>query len=348
MVMNMNTKISKKVISILTAACMTVSLTACAGQGSSNTSSDNSSSESIEKQEEITMVLDWTPNTNHTGLYVAQSKGYFEEAGLKVSIIQPPDNGATDLVASGGAQFGVDFQDTLAAAFSSDNPLPITAISAILQHNTSGLVSLEKTGIDSPGKLQGHSYATWDSPIEQAILKHVVEADGGNFKKVKLISTYVEDIIAALNADIDSVWIYYGWDGIKCEMEGLKTNFLLFRDMDEIFDYYSPVIIANNDYLASNPEETKAFINAAKKGYEFAAANPEEAADILLKAAPELDEKIVKESQKYLSKEYISDADSWGTIDAKRWNGFYQWLNENKLVENEIADDTGFSTDYLK
>ena len=294
------------------------------------------------------MVLDWTPNTNHTGIYVAQEKGYFKEAGLDVSVIQPPDNEATDLVASGGAEFGIDFQDTLAAAFSSDSPLPVTAVAAILQHNTSGLISLKKKGIDSPGKLEGHSYATWDSPIEQAVLKNVVEKDGGDFSRVKLISTYVEDIVAALHADIESVWIYYGWDGVKCDMEGLSTNFLPFADMNPTFDYYSPVIIGNNDYMKKNPDTTKAFLSAVKKGYEYAAGNPSDAADILLKAVPELDEKLVQKCQEYLSKQYIADAAQWGEIDANRWNGFYQWLNENKLVDNALDENAGFTMDYLK
>nr|MBP3598130.1 ABC transporter substrate-binding protein [Eubacterium sp.] len=297
---------------------------------------------------EITMVLDWTPNTNHTGLYVAQELGYFEEAGLNVSIIQPPENGATDLVASGGAQFGIDFQDTLAAAFASDSPLPVTAVAAVLQHNTSGLISLKEKGIDQPSKLQGHTYATWDWPIEQAMMKYVVEQDGGDFGKVNLISTSVEDILAALHADIDSVWIYYGWDGVKCDMEGIDTNYLSFAKMNPVFDYYSPVIIGNNAFLEANPDTAKAFLTAVKKGYKYAVENPEEAAKILVKAAPELDEKLVQESQKYLSEQYIADAAEWGVIDASRWNGFYNWLSENNLVENPLKENTGFSNEYLK
>lgn len=337
----------KKLMAVLLSACMVFSLCAC-GNTASKDSSESSGKESSGKLKKVTMVLDWTPNTNHTGLYVAQEKGYFKDAGLDVSIIQPPDNGATDLVASGGAEFGIDFQDTLAAAFSSDSPLPITAVAAVLQHNTSGLISLKKKGIDSPGKLAGHSYATWDSPIEQATLKTVVEQDGGDFKKVKLISTYVEDIVAALHADIDCVWIYYGWDGIKCEMEGLSTNFLKFADMDSTFDYYSPVIIGNNDYMKKNPDVTKAFLSAVKKGYEFAADNADEAADILLKNAPELDEKLVKKSQEYLSTQYVADADQWGSIDSDRWNAFYQWLNKNKLVDNDLEENVGFTMEYLQ
>ena len=337
----------KKFMAVMLSACMAFSLCAC-GNTATERNSDATAEKSTKNSKKITMVLDWTPNTNHTGIYVAQEKGYFKEAGLDVSVIQPPDNGATDLVASGGAEFGIDFQDTLAAAFSSDSPLPVTAVAAILQHNTSGLISLKKKGIDSPGKLEGHSYATWDSPIEQAVLKNVVEKDGGDFSRVKLISTYVEDIVAALHADIESVWIYYGWDGVKCDMEGLSTNFLPFADMNPTFDYYSPVIIGNNDYMKENPDTTKAFLSAVKKGYEYAAGNPSDAADILLKAVPELDEKLVQKSQEYLSKQYIADAAQWGEIDANRWNGFYQWLNENKLVDNALDENAGFTMDYLK
>ncbi len=337
----------KKFMAVMLSACMAFSLCAC-GNTATERNSDATAEKSTKNSKKITMVLDWTPNTNHTGIYVAQEKGYFKEAGLDVSVIQPPDNGATDLVASGGAEFGIDFQDTLAAAFSSDSPLPVTAVTAILQHNTSGLISLKKKGIDSPGKLEGHSYATWDSPIEQAVLKNVVEKDGGDFSRVKLISTYVEDIVAALHADIESVWIYYGWDGVKCDMEGLSTNFLPFADMNPTFDYYSPVIIGNNDYMKKNPDTTKAFLSAVKKGYEYAAGNPSDAADILLKAVPELDEKLVQKSQEYLSKQYIADAAQWGEIDANRWNGFYQWLNENKLVDNALDENAGFTMDYLK
>lgn len=330
-------------------------LTACGGNkdnppATGENKESEVSSDTAEKSGEskdITLVLDWTPNTNHTGIYVAKEKGYFEEAGLNVTVVQPPDSGATDMVASGQAQFGIEFQDTMAPALASDNPLPITAIAAVLQHNTSGLVSLKEKGIDSFGKLAGHSYATWDSPTEQAILKTLVEKDGGKWGDVKLISTYVEDIVAGLNADIDSVWIYAGWDKIKLEMEGIDHNFLLFKDFDPVFDYYSPVIVANNDFLSSDADTAKAFIAALKKGYEDAAADPAGAADILLKAAPELDEALVKKSQEYLSTQYVADAASWGVIDLKRWNSFYTWLNDNDLVEVKLPENAGVSTDYL-
>ena len=298
--------------------------------------------------QKIKIVLDWVPNTNHTGLYVAKDLGYFKEAGLDVEIVQPPEGSTTALIGAGGAEFGISFQDTLAKSFAKENPVPVTAVAAILQHNTSGIISLKEKGIDSPKKLEGKKYATWEDNIEQAILKKLVTDDKGDFSKVKLIPYTITDVVTGLKTDVDAVWVYYAWDGIATERAGLQTNFLKIRDYGEELDYYSPVIIANNDFLKKNPEIAKKVLKAIKKGYEYAMKNPEESAKILVKNSPELDINLVTASQKWISKEYQSDAKEWGIIDGNRWNRFYEWLYKNKAVEREIPKDFGYSNEYLK
>ena len=298
--------------------------------------------------QKIKIVLDWVPNTNHTGLYVAKNLGYFKEAGLDVEIVQPPEGSTTALIGAGGAEFGISFQDTLAKSFAKENPVPVTAVAAILQHNTSGIISLKEKGIDSPKKLEGKKYATWEDNIEQAILKKLVTDDKGDFSKVKLIPYTITDVVTGLKTDVDAVWVYYAWDGIATERAGLQTNFLKIRDYGEELDYYSPVIIANNDFLKKNPEIAKKVLKAIKKGYEYAMKNPEESAKILVKNSPELDINLVTASQKWISKEYQSDAKEWGIIDGNRWNRFYEWLYKNKAVEREIPKDFGYSNEYLK
>ena len=298
--------------------------------------------------QKIKIVLDWVPNTNHTGLYVAKDLGYFKEEGLDVEIVQPPEGSTTALIGAGGAEFGISFQDTLAKSFARENPVPVTAVAAILQHNTSGIISLKEKGIDSPKKLEGKKYATWEDNIEQAILKKLVTDDKGDFSKVKLIPYTITDVVTGLKTDVDAVWVYYAWDGIATERAGLQTNFLKIRDYGEELDYYSPVIIANNDFLKKNPEIAKKVLKAIKKGYEYAMKNPEESAKILVKNSPELDINLVTASQKWISKEYQSDAKEWGIIDASRWNRFYEWLYKNKAVEREIPKNFGYSNEYLK
>ena len=296
----------------------------------------------------ITFVLDWTPNTNHTGLYVAQELGYFKEAGLEVEIVQPPEDGAEVLVASGKAQFGVSFQDSLAPAFAGDNPLPITAVASVIQHNTSGIISRKGEGMDSPKGMEGHTYATWNGAIELATLKSVVEANGGDFDKIELIPSKVTDEVSALKTkSVDSIWIFYAWAGVKTELEALETDYFAFADIDPVFDYYTPVIISGNKFLEENPDTAKAFLSALSKGYQYAMEHPEEAADILCKAAPELDKELVVASQKYLKEQYQAEAAYWGYIDAERWNNFYKWVNDNDLVEGEIPLNAGFSNEFL-
>lgn len=215
------------------------------------------------EENKITIVLDWTPNTNHTGIYVAQKMRYFEEAGLNVEVVQPPEGGAELLVASGKAQFGVSCQDSLAPAFVGDSSIPVTAVAAILQHNTSGIISRAGEGIDTPKGLEGKKYATWDAPVEKSTIKDVMEADGGNFDLVELIPSTVTDEVSALKSkSVDAIWIYYGWAGIACQVAGLETDYFEFADIDPVFDFYTPVVIGNNSYLDKNPETAKAFIEA--------------------------------------------------------------------------------------
>lgn len=298
--------------------------------------------------EKVTFVLDWTPNTNHTGLYVAQAKGYFEEAGIEVEIVQPPEDGAEVLVASGRAQFGVSFQDSMAPALAGEEALPITAVASIIQHNTSGIISRKGEGMHTPKGMEGNRYATWNGPIELATLQQVIESDGGDFEKVKLNPSTVTDEVSALKTkSVDAIWVFYAWAGVKTELEGLETDYFAFADMDPVFDYYTPVVISGNKFLQDKPETAKAFLRALTKGYQFAMEHPEQAAEILCEAAPELDLNLVKASQMYLADKYQAEAERWGYIDATRWNHFYNWLNEKELVEKDIPENTGFSNEYL-
>lgn len=328
----------KKIISILTVISMLTLVFAGCGETDTNN----------KELEKITFVLDWTPNTNHTGIYVAQKLGYFEEAGLEVEIAQPPEDGSVLLVASGKADLSISFQDSLASAFAGDEPMPVTAIGAVIQHNTSGIISRKGEGMDRPSGMAGHTYATWNSPIELATLKAVVEADGGNFDEISLIPSTVTDEVSALKTkSVDSIWIFYGWAGVKTELEGVETDYFAFADIDPVFDYYTPVIIAGNSFLAERPEAAKAFMEAVSRGYEYAIENPEEAANILCEASPELDYELVLASQKYLADKYQAEAQQWGYIDSERWNAFYKWINDNNLAEGKLPLDYGFTNEFL-
>ncbi|MDU5807080.1 MAG: ABC transporter substrate-binding protein [Peptoniphilus harei] len=298
-------------------------------------------------KEKVSFLLDWEPNVNHAGLYVAMDKGFFEEEGIEVEVNQPPANGAEALVASGKADFGVSYQDTIAPAFASDEPLPVTALAAIINHNTSGIISLKEKGIERPKDMEGHNYATWGLPIEQAILKQVITDDGGDFSKVELLPENVVNAVQAISGKIDSVWVFFQVDGVLAAKENVPINYFAFRDISPVFDYYTPILIANNDFLNIKEDVAKRFMRAFIKGYEYAAENPKEAAEILVKINPELDKDFVEQGMEYLADKYQDDAKYFGQIDPDRWNNFYQWLWENKLIDKEIPKDFGFTDDFV-
>ncbi len=301
---------------------------------------------------EITLCLDWTPNTNHTGFYVADALGYYKEVGIDINIVQPPEGGAAACLASGQAQFAIDAQDTIAAALDMDKPLEVTAVAAILQHNTSCIISRKGEGLDTPAGLEGKKYSTWDSPIELAMIEHVMEKNGADFSKVKLIPNVITDEPAALRAkQTDAVWIFYGWSGINAELQKLDTDVWYFKDFSEELDYYTPIILANNDFLKKYPEVAKSFMEATKKGYEYAVDNYKEAADMLIAGdstgSLQSNKELVYRSQEWISARYIDGATQFGIIDGDRWNRFYTWLYENKLTKHNLTGK-GYTNQYIQ
>lgn len=297
----------------------------------------------------VDFILDWTPNTNHTGLYVAQAKGYFEEEGIALDIKLPPEGSTTDMIINGQAPLGISFQDSLAIKLSKG--APVTAVAAVIDENTSGILSVKKANILEPKDLEHKKYGTWDDPMEQAMIATVMKKQNASFDALTLVpNTDFNSIVSLNNGLFEAAWIFYGWDGVMAEHQKLDTNYFYFKDYAPELNYYTPIIIANNDYLKNHSEEAKKVMRAIKKGYQYAIEHPKEAAEILIQKVPELkeDSAFVLKSQDYLSKHYAPQGKAhWGKIDAVRWNAFFKWAKENQLLEQAIEENKGFDNTYL-
>jgi len=295
----------------------------------------------------IRVLLDWTPNTNHTGLYAALEKGWFAEEGLKVTITQPPEDNALILLASGRAEFAISFQEWMGDAIAKKHDaLPIIAIAGIINQNTSGIMSLKESGIQRPADMSGKRFASWDMPIVTAIIRHIVEKDGGIFETVRMIPNNATDAFSALQTDVDAIWVYYAFDCIPASIRGIDFNYIDLGEFDSLMNFYTPVLVTNTNWAAANSQTVKKFMNAVSRGYNFAIENPGEAAAILLKHAPEMDRETVIRSQEYLQSRYQGDANRWGEIDSGRWGNFYNWMYDQGLLETDIGTG-GFTNEYL-
>jgi ABC-type nitrate/sulfonate/bicarbonate transport system substrate-binding protein len=291
--------------------------------------------------------LDWVPNTNHTGIFVAQAKGYFKEAGLDVQIIQPGEVYPEAAVASGAADFGISFQESVTLARAEQ--VPIVSIAAVLQHNTSGFASAADLNVKSPADFEGLRYGAFGTPFESPTLKVLMESAGGDFNKLQIVNLGDTDPLALIaEKRIDLAWIFYGWEGIEAQQQGINLNVVMMKDYFNIIpDYYTPVVITNENTIAAKPEVVKAFLKALSRGYDFAIQNPDEAADILLTAAPELDAKLVKASQEWISPYYQAEAPRWGEQKTSVWQDYVDWMVKNNILSSPITVSDAFTNKFL-
>lgn len=298
-------------------------------------------------QRSATLVLDWTPNTNHSGIYIADAEGFYEDAGLDINIIQPGETGSLQAVGTGNAEFGISVQEALIPARAAG--LPAVSIAAILEKNTSSLMALEGSGITSPADLEGKRYGGFGGQLETALIDTLVECDGGDPNAVDTVEVGNTDYRVGLErGDFDFVWVFEGWDKIRLEQAGVDVVSLPFIDYEEcIPNWYTPLIVTSESLISNDPDLIRDFIDATARGYRVAIEDPEIAADHLLSGAPELDEELVRASAEYLSSRYAAAPADWGRQDAATWTAFDDFITNAGLIETGIDVDAAYTNEFL-
>ena len=369
-------KLVRKGGSLVMAAALAVGMTACSSQNNSQTTAAETAAESqssgvagaesgasenaaesnaessdakagdADQLEKVTVILDYVANTNHTGMYVALDQGYYKEAGLDVEIIEPTEGATATLIAVGKGDFGISYQEDVTIALTSKDPLPIKTIAALIQHNTSGFVTYADKDIKSPKDFEGKTYAGWGGPGEEAVLKAVMTKDGADFSKLNMVISDGSGF-EALKDKVDIEWFFEGWDNVKCKLNNFPINYMELRQLDERLDYYTPVIIANQDTLEQKPEMVKKFLAATEKGYRYAIENPDESAKILQKYAPDYSLELLTMSQEYLAEKYMEDTDRWGEMKDEVWNNYTDFMVEYGVIDHAIPASECYTNEFL-
>lgn len=316
--------------------------------GCNQTEGESATNDEEGKDSELTPVkfaLDWTPNTNHTGIYVAKEKGFFEEQGLDVEILMPGEVGVNQLLGSGKVDFGISYQEGLTQARAEG--LPLVSIAAVIQHNTAGYASPVEKDITEPKDFEGKKFGAYGSDLEQAMMKTIMEQNNADIDEVDFITTGDSDFFVAVERDVDFSLVYYAWTGIEAEIRGVDLNMVYLADFSEKLDFYTPIIATSEEMIEKDSETVEAFTHAAVKGYEYAIENPEEAADILIESEPDLDPELVKRSQEWLSPRYQDDADQFGIQEKERWENFAEFMLENKIIDEPVDVGEAFTNEFL-
>ncbi|MFS0727783.1 ABC transporter substrate-binding protein [Paenibacillus sp. 1P07SE] len=297
-----------------------------------------------EETTKIRVVLDWTPNTNHTGLYVARDMGFYEQHGLEVEIISPPETGADQLIASGGAEFGVSYQEAITQARVQE--VPIVSIAAVIQHNTSGFAAPVDKQIQSPADFEGRRYGGWGNPVEEAVITSLMQEAGADVSQVEFVNSSA-DFFTATAQDIDFAWIYYAWTGVEAELRGEAIDMLYVKDYSDALDYYTPVLATSERMIEERPELVRSFMAATAEGYRYAIEQPEAAAELLIAAEPDLNEELVRASQTWLSPRYQDDAARWGEQKSEVWLNYMEWMADHGVLEGRIDTEQAYTNAFL-
>lgn len=303
-----------------------------------------------DKPTSVTVLLDYTPNTNHLGIYVAKAKGFYDEANLNVDIQQPGDIQVEQIVATGKAQFGVSYSEQLTYSRASD--VPIVSIAAVIQHNTSGFAAMhDKHPLKTPADLVGLTYGAFGSPIEKPMIDSLLKCAGvdDSIKPIEYINIGFSEPFPLMAKDrIDFVWLFYAWDGIRAKQQNIKLDFLMLDEYTNcVPDYYTPILITNEAMIKAQPDVVRAFVQATARGYAYAIQNPDDAAAILLKAAPDLDAALVKESAEWLAPQFQADGPRWGQQRLDIWQNYVNFVLKNNAIEKPIDPAAAFTNDFL-
>lgn len=321
------------------AALATVSfLVACGGD-------DDDDGGDLEK---ITLMLNWTPNTHHNGIYVAQQKGWYRDAGLEVEIIEPGQNVVEQAVASGNADIGISIQEAVIPARAEG--IPVVSIGTIIQHNDSSLMSLTKDNIKRPKDLEGKKYGGFGGALEDALIKQLVACDGGDPNKVEFVEVGNVDYVVGMEQDrFDFAWVFESWDVIRArDIEKAPVQSLKFSDyLKCIPDWYTPLFIATEKTTKERPEMVRKFMKATAKGYDYARTNPKESGDALLAGAKELDRPLVEKSSEYMATRFVDKGRQWGLQDDAIWVAFEKYLRDAGLTSKQVDVTAAYTNEFL-
>jgi len=304
----------------------------------------------------VTMALDWTPNTNHIGLYVAEAKGFYEDAGLDVQILPYSDTSAAALVANHVADFGIIGSIGLFIQRAAGADLMATY--ALVQTETGRLVfNGDRQDIQSPKDLDGKTYAGFGGAWEDVLLGTMIRNDGGKgeYETITLGTSAYE---ALYNGAVDFTLEVYTWEGVKAQRDGRKQRAFRYADFG-VPDQHTNFIGTSSAYLAEHPDTARAFIGATQKGYAYAVENPDEAADILVEANPDaaLDRDFVRASlQALIDGHYLKgEGGEIGTINAAKMDAVGAFIFQSGILKDAegkpltVAPDVSgyYSNEYL-
>ncbi len=341
--MNRSLRVRFRQLALLCAVCTIAAIAVGCGSGASHASPRPST---------VSVALDWVPNTNHIGMYVAKALGYYRDAGIDVHILPYGTTAPETLVANRVADFGISYEaGTIFARAAGED---VVSVFAILQHDALEVgIRSTNTSIRTAKDLDGKTYAGFGTPDEGPTLQYVIRRAGGNgrFTTVVLNSSAYD---AVWSGNADFTLSYTTWEAIQADLAGkpFKPGFTL-QELG-LPDNYSTLMISSNSYLNAHPDIARRFLAATQRGYAYAASHPDAAAAMLIAADPSglgSQRTLVTTSARLLARSFLRDpAGTTGPQNTDMWAGYGNLLFHAGALQTStgarITQQPVWSNDY--
>lgn len=317
---------------LVASACVAILLVAACG-------ADATSGEEPDERVEVRIVLDWTPNTNHTGIFVAEELGYYEEAGIELTVLPFSQAGVQNVMMNDGAEFGISGANGVIHSRARGEDLTMV-LNLQQQSSAAAAVAADHPEIERPSDLDGKTFASWGAGEALSEVGEMIRNDGGTgeFGQVMLGTSSYETLYAGR---ADFAQALTTWEGVEAELRGQPLQFFFPADYGVTVTPAEIGIAVRASYVAENEDLVERFVQATRRGYEHALEDPDGAAEILIASNPDatLEEELVGRSQRLLSEEYWPDASGGiGEADLEAWQDYIDHLAEGGFLVDESGE----------
>lgn len=294
----------------------------------------------------VTVALDWYPNADHAGLFLAQQRGYFRDAGLDVKLYTPADPSTVlQTVGAGKDTLGISYQTDVLLARAQG--VPVVAIAALVQHPLVGVMALKSAHITRPRDLVGKTVGYAGIPSQEAFMATMLEADGAKPDAVKLVNVGYDLVPAVISGRVAAVMgAFWTVEPFLAEREGHPVTFLHVEDWG-VPDYYELVLVASEHTIATEPGTLRTFLGVTQHGYAAAAADQPAAVAAISTASPDLDKEVTAEGLKVLAPVWTAGVPVFGWQDPARWQAFAAWMKRRGLIPQDLDVAKAFTTALL-
>ena len=294
----------------------------------------------------VSVALDWFPWSNHSGLFIAQERGYFADEGLDVNIFTPGDPSTVlQTVASGRDDFGISYQPELLIA--REQGIPAVSVMALVQHPLNSVMSLKESGIVEPKDLAGKKVGAPGLPSDESLLDTMLRNQGLTLDDVEMVNVGFDLVPALISKQVDAVvGAYWVHESISATNQGFELN-IMRMEQNGVPDFYELVIVASEDKIAQDPDLVQRFVKGVTRGYKDAIADPQDAVQLLKRIKPEVDLAIEIPGVVLLAPLWATDNGVFGWQEGARWQHFAKWLVDTGRLSASTDPMAAFDNSFV-